>query len=395
MIKALKRKIVIVLMTILILLLAGILITINIVNYTSSQHRAEEILEKIAKISEKQGPELGQNEHNLRAVQYYIAMMNSNGELLSMTSQGEYEIEDESLYELVDRIYHSGIDRGTIDYFDFQVQRTTTQIRIVLIDNTVILEQLRTATLYSVILGLAGSIILFFVSIIISGWIVKPVRDAFEKQKQFISDASHELKTPLTIMNANIDALEHEYGKSKYFGYIKEEITKMTSLINQLLSLARVEDTQGKANFIKFDLSQAVESASLPFESVAFEKAVQLEIEIVESLNLVGNEGQIMQLVAILVDNAILHTKQNGLVKIQLTAEKCKNILTVQNEGEAIPIEEREQIFERYYRSDQSRNRAEGRYGLGLAIAKSIVDAHKGKIQVDCKKGITTFHVKF
>jgi len=395
MIKALKRKIVIVLMTILILLLAGILLTINIVNYTSNQHRAEEILEKIAKISDKKGPELGQNEHNLRAVQYYIAMMNSNGELLSMTSQGEFEIEDESLNELVDRIYHSGIDRGTIDYFDFQVQRTTTQIRIVLIDNSVILEQLHAATLYSIILGLAGSIILFFVSIIIAGWIVKPVRDAFEKQKQFISDASHELKTPLTIMNANIDALEHEHGKSKYFGYIKEEITKMTALINQLLSLARVEDTQGKASYIKFDLSHAVESASLPFESVAFEKTVQLEIEITESLSLVGNEDQIMQLVAILVDNAIIHTKENGVVKIKLTAEKSKNILIVQNEGESIPIEEREQIFERYYRSDKSRSRSEGRYGLGLAIAKSIVEAHKGKIQVDCKKGISIFQVRF
>jgi len=280
MIKALKRKIIIVLMTILTLLLAGILLTINIVNYTSNQHRAEEVLEKITKASEDRESEAGEKEHNLGSVQYYIAIMSSDGELLSITNQGEYAIENETLYELVDRIYHSGINRGTIDYFDFQVQRTTTQIRIVLIDNTVILEQLHTATLYSIVLGLVGSIILFFVSIIISGWIVKPVKDAFEKQKQFISDASHELKTPLTIMNANIDALEHEHGKSKYFGYIKEEITKMTSLINQLLSLAKVEDTQGKVNYTKFDLSQAVESASLPFESVAFEKAVQLEIEI-------------------------------------------------------------------------------------------------------------------
>ena len=236
-----------------------------------------------------------------------------------------------------------------------------------------------------------GIIVSFIISLLLSKWIVKPVKESFEKQKRFISDASHELKTPLTIISANADVLEEDIGENKWLNYIKAEALMMNSLVNKLLTLARLESVSNKESFSKINFSKIVMGAAMPFESIAFESGISLNYEIDNDIYIFGDEYELKQVVAILIDNAIKHTENKGHIIVSLKHSRNKVILKVMNDGEEIAIDDREKIFDRFYRGDESRNRDDKRYGLGLAIAKAIVENHKGKIKVEGIGGWTEF----
>ena len=235
---------------------------------------------------------------------------------------------------------------------------------------------------------------IYVISKKVSELIVKPVSETLEKQKQFISDASHELKTPLAVIEANSDVLENEVGNNKWLRYIQNEIESMDKLINELLLLAKIENVDDIKSYEKFDLSNKIEMCVSVFESMAYEKKTNLVIDIQKGIVLEGNPQDIEHIVSTLLDNAIKHSESEKEVKIKLKKEKNDIIIRVENYGKEIPEEQREMIFERFYRVSQSRNRAEKRYGLGLSIAKSTVEKYKGKIEIECRDGITSFIVK-
>ena len=223
--------------------------------------------------------------------------------------------------------------------------------------------------------------------------IVKPVEETFEKQKQFISDASHELKTPLAVIEANADVLENKCGTNKWINYIQNETDSMNTLINELLLLAKIENIDEIKEYKELNLSKEVEIILSMFESMAYEKQVIIKSNIDNDIIMNGNKEDIEHIVSTLTDNAIKHTKAKKEVVIDLKKEKNEIILEVKNMGNPIPEEEREKIFERFYRVDKSRNRNEKRYGLGLAIAKSTVEKYNGRIEVFYKHNFTVFKV--
>jgi signal transduction histidine kinase len=236
----------------------------------------------------------------------------------------------------------------------------------------------------SIFVTLIAMLILLGVAVILSGWTVKPVKEAFANQKQFISDASHELKTPLTVISANTDLLESEIGDNKWLGYIKGQTERMRTLVYELLDLSRMDSAyEPHKAFAHFSLSNAVNNATLPFEGSAFEQQKNLMIDIQENINYFGNEKQIKQLTAIFIDNALKYSNEKGNIRVTLKKEHDKTILEFFNTGCTIKDSERDKIFERFYRSDSSRARQTGGYGLGLAIAKSIMESHKMKFSVD------------
>lgn len=243
--------------------------------------------------------------------------------------------------------------------------------------------------LYLFILG-----ILFFVSRMITEWIIKPVKISFDKQKQFITDASHELKTPLSVIVASSEALEDNPEEKKWLKNIKNEAERMNLLITDLLELAESEN-QVQKNYEIGDLSKTVELSVLTFEGKIYEKKRKLNYQIEESIQMKMNENSIRQLVEILLDNAIKHAKEKGRIEVFLRQKGSEIILEVKNQGKEIPKEELEKIFERFYRVDKARNRSENHYGLGLAIAKNIVENHHGKISASSLDGVTTFKVVF
>ena len=216
---------------------------------------------------------------------------------------------------------------------------------------------------------------------------------SFNKQNQFISDASHELKTPLAVIEANTDVLDGQVGNNKWISYIQNEIDSMNKLINELLLLAKMENVGELKEYKELDISKETEIIVSMFESMAYEKNVLLKSDVQENIMLNGNKEDVEHILSTLIDNAIKHTEKSKEVIVELKKNKNSIIWQVKNMGEPIPEDEREKIFERFYRIDKSRNRKEKRYGLGLAIAKSTVKRYGGSIEVLYKNGFTIFRV--
>ncbi|MBD0383979.1 sensor histidine kinase [Paenibacillus sedimenti] len=227
--------------------------------------------------------------------------------------------------------------------------------------------------------------IIYFISRFFANRSIEPVQEAFDKQKQFIADASHELKTPLTVINTNVDVLlananDTIANQSKWLTFIKSESERMAKLTNDLLYLAQMDQTNQGVMFAPFKVSDAVEQIVLTMEAVIFERNIHLSYEIEPELTARGSVEQFKQVVMILLDNALKYTNPNGSVDITLKKRHKNIILKVTNTGEGISEEHLERIFDRFYRTDPSRARSQGGYGLGLAIAKAIIDQHKGNI---------------
>lgn len=232
------------------------------------------------------------------------------------------------------------------------------------------------------------SLVFFFVlAYIFASWAIRPVNKAFESQKQFIGDASHELKTPLTILSANTDILQSEIGENNWLISTKEEIKRMNLLVQDLLYLAKSDSDEIQNIMESFNFSKAITSMCLSFESVVFEDNKKLLLEIENDIYLNGDEAKIKQVIAILLDNAIKHTNDGGEIIVSLKMSNSKKHLIVYNTGEGISEKDIKKIFERFYRSDTSRARETGGTGLGLSIAKAIVEQNNGKIAVESEFG--------
>lgn len=232
-----------------------------------------------------------------------------------------------------------------------------------------------------------------------AGRSIAPVRDAFDKQKRFIADASHELKTPLAVINTNADVLLANEGdtiasQAKWLHHIKSETERMKTLTNDLLYLTEMEDARARTIFVPFDVSDAVEGVLLTMEAVIFEQDLALAYDVEPGLTAVGSAEQLKQVVMILLDNAVKYNEPKGEISLTLKKQHHQIQLAVSNTGAGIPAEHVDRIFDRFYRADASRSRKQGGYGLGLAIAKSIVEQHRGRISAKSAPGErTTFMV--
>lgn len=306
----------------------------------------------------------------------------NNGEILSYSLGGNPDMTMDTLEQLAARAKSDHKQNGKVSGYLYLLKEKEDGTQLYLLDYSP--ERDMSARLLKVCLwvGLAAIFVLFIPVIFLSRWVTKPVQVAFDKQKQFIADASHELKTPLTIITTNAEVLQRELPDNKWLVYILEQTGRMKNLINSLLELARLDAYSDTGSYLTFDLSRAVKNAALSFESLAFEYGKSYSMEIEDGFSLHGNETHIKQLVTILLDNAFKYSDEHGTVRICLSAHGDKKMLLVSNTGKGISPEDQKHIFERFYRSDSSRNRQYGGYGLGLSIAQSIVKAHKGHISV-------------
>ncbi len=271
----------------------------------------------------------------------------------------------------------------------------TNKNNIIIMDNYIINNKLGDYFRMSLLIFILLEILIIYVSNILTKWLTKPVIESFSKQKQFIVDASHELKTPLAIITASAESLEMEPTEKKWLDNIKSESERMNKLVTDLLDLAKSENMEIKEKYNINNLSKIIEKTSLTFESLIYENKLEIEDNIDKDIMFSCNPDKIKQLLGILLDNAIKHSTKNSKITVNLYKDKNNIILEVKNKGKEITKEDQEKIFDRFYRVDESRNRSDNRYGLGLSIAKNIVISHNGKISVNCKNGYTTFKVIF
>jgi signal transduction histidine kinase len=237
----------------------------------------------------------------------------------------------------------------------------------------------------SMFVGILSGIGILVFAIYFSKWSVKPVEAALIKQKRFISDAGHELKTPLTIISAESDLNGYDE--------IKPQIARMQELLADLLTLSHLDENPPLIE-AEFDLSKAVLETSLEFESRAFEAGKEFSVDIAEDIHIKDNEPKIKQLSAILIDNAIKHSSDSGKIEVKLAEHNAKAIFSVFNTGEPISEEDKSLIFDRFYRTDTSRTRTTGGHGLGLSIASKIAKEHKTRIEVENTEGGVIFSVE-
>lgn len=228
----------------------------------------------------------------------------------------------------------------------------------------------------------------FFIVWLLSGMAIKPVKDAFVRQREFIADASHELKTPIAVIGANIDVMEQEIPGNKWLGYIRTENNRMSELVKNMLYLAKNDADKNALSVMKFGFFHAVKGSVLPFESVALESNKKMEIDVPdEEIQVLGDEARIKQLMVIFVDNALKNSEEGAFIRISAGTEGKRCFFKVYNTGHGIAAKDIPLIFDRFYRADSSRARSTGGYGLGLTIARSIAESHGGKISVKSEEG--------
>lgn len=336
----------------------------------------------------------GDRRMEIGTAHFILVRYDSQEQLTSIENTLSDIYADEEIEQYCTEILNNGNQNGTISNLRYNIDRNNSGTVIAFLDYTAAEQSRKNLLTISIILGIVGLAAFAFLSYLISGLMVQPVENAFEKQKQFISDASHELKTPITVILSNSELLEDQIGENKQLSYIKKECDQMHHLVTSLLTLTHLEQTPyTNADKNTFSLSDALLEQVLPMESVAFEKGIMIQEEIAPDISFYGVKEQLQQVATILIDNALNYSPQGEKVDITLQKTPHHIVFTVSNVGEEIPLEEREKLFERFYRQDKARNRASGHFGLGLSIAKTIVTNHKGRIHIECKNGINSFIV--
>lgn len=403
-----KQKIVIAIMSILVLLWGGTTAVIYASSYFEIKKQHQQMLQTHAQMyvlppftqdsqlpNPAQPPNVPQTidpeSASFRLSTFYTVAISKDGSLLDIKNEPPTVYTDEDLLSLAQDIIAQNDTTGTQRDLAFYKADKGDYFLVAFMDNTVANELALTLYRYTLLFGSIALVVFFFIAVFLANKIVKPLERNYQKQKQFVSDAGHELKTPISVVSTNAELLSREIGENQWLQNIQYENQRMGILVGQLLDLARTENISEQTEQI--DLSHLVAGEALPFESVAFEQGLTLHTHIEEQICLQGNSNQLRQLTSILLDNAIRHSTPPGNIILTLRKEHNQIKLAVTNSGAPIPEKQQKQIFERFYRMDSVRNSQDNHYGLGLAIAKGIVSAHRGHIEVSCDEGLVEFRV--
>lgn len=377
MLKKLRQKFVLVNMLIVVCML---LVIFGLVFQYTKAELDSESQEALQLLTQNQRPET----HGVQ-LPYFILQVSIHGEV-SVSGSSYYDLTDEGfIQELIQYVYTADKTTGFVDQYDlrYTVSSGLFVRNLFFVDVSGHNAALRSLTQSCVLVGAVALAAFFVISVLLARWAVRPVEKAWQQQKQFISDASHELKTPLTVVMSNAELLQNpEFdpeSKAQFTNSILVMTGQMRNLVEGMLELTRADNGQVKKSFEKLDLSKHLSDALLPFEPVFFEKGLLLESDIQEDIVVRGSQNYLRQVLEILLDNAAKYTSK-GIVRVELQRQGRGNcLLTVSNPGQPIAKEDLEKIFDRFYRADEARSRT-GSFGLGLPIARTIVKEHGGRI---------------
>ena len=337
--------------------------------------------------------------YNEELFPFFAVEVNNQGEPIVIYGQSSFLSQPELMNQIINTALDSEPEAGELMEYDLMYLKTDSPSGILITYGDVSIEYAMLVDLVCtcLLIFLAAMLVFLGVSILLSRWAVKPVEKAWDQQKQFVADASHELKTPLAVIMANAELMQQdstpEKDKKKFSENILSMTYQMRSLVESLLEMARVDNGTINTNFTALNLSQLVRDAVLSFQLLYEEKSMGLHHTISDGISIHGSEQHLYQVLDVLLDNALKYSTPGGTVGVGLTVSGRNCVLSVASPGEPISKDDLKNIFKRFYRVDKARA-INGSYGLGLPLAESIVQAHKGKIWAESKEGLNTFYVQ-
>lgn len=333
-------------------------------------------------------------EETQRSIRYFTAWLDETGQITGTNVDSASAISQQEVGGYVQQAGEAGDARGWIGEYRYKILRTDSGSTMVFV-NGAIYKTMANRLLFTASLVLvAGAVLILFITVVVSKWAVRPVAESYEKQRQFVTDANHELKTPLTLILSNLDIVESEMGKSEWLDDIRSEGERMGLLINQMVTLSRMDESGALLEREEFDLSDTVSDTVSEFQGLAEERGLRLTSSIVPTIFYRGDEAMIRRLLAILLDNAVKYCDAGGEICLFLSlARRRYPVLVVENSYRNVDTLELGRLFDRFYRADKARTFS-GSFGIGLSIAKSIVKSHKGNIAAYKKSGVIGFRAE-
>lgn len=382
------------LMIIFTITLVSILVAVNIINVNSSFRQQRRMIRDdigfygIEAFCGNDNQKIKRQEYDYSTS---VVLKNKNIMVLSNSLK---ETTDKDILSMTQKLQKSGKRFGSIDDYIYLVRILKSGNTVyIFVNNKEALQNSKQFFIVSIFIFLLSVIVFTIISYYLSRWMIKPSEKAIKNQKIFVANISHDLKTPITIIRANADLIENEVKNKKSIKYIQQETEKLNHLVNEMLTLTRIDNTISKENFKSFNFGDSLFDVVLPFESIAYEKGIRFNINIDEVTDYFGDESNIQKLAEILIDNAMSYTAKGGIVDVDAYENSKAVTLSVTNTGEPISDEKKVEIFDRFYRESKSRERTGNHYGLGLSIANTIVKKHNGKISIESKNGKNTFTV--
>ena len=385
----LRLRFVLISMLSVVVVLGVIISGINFLNYRSTVQRADEIL-LILKDNRGEFPPPPSDDHGMRApgdspevafeARYFSVVLDGEGGVVSSETERIAALSPEQAEELAREVYGLNSDKGFSGDYRYLKSDEDGNVRIIFYDCGRGLDSFRTFLKASVLISLIGMAVVFVLIYYASGRVVGPVAESYEKQKRFITDAGHEIKTPLAIINADADVILTD-GENQWASDIKDQVGRLTELTNELIYLSRMEEGLPELSMTSLDLTKITEGSCDSFSSMYFTGNKKLNRDIEPGVGMKGDEKSIMRLMSILLDNALKYSPEGGTTEVSLKKSGKGIVLTVTNNTvDVVDKESARHLFDRFYRTDKSRSSSTGGYGIGLSVAQAIVNAHKGRI---------------
>lgn len=400
MIRKLQRKFVFAAMLSLLLVLGLLIGLINVLNYRTLVGDADRTLSMLSELNgtppgafafgDRENPdgngraERGQGrewdgERPYQA-RYFSVTLTDAGETVSVDLRNIVTIDADSAAEMARSAAAKGREKGFSGEYRYLAVPADSGTRWIFLNREVELSTFRSFLWTSIGISAAGFVMVLLLLVFLSARIVRPIAVSYEKQKQFITDAGHELKTPITIIRADTDVLDEDLPDSEWIADIRTQTDRLSSLTNDLIYLSRMEEEGAKPQMLDFPLSDVVSDTAQPFHSVAVTQNKTFSVDVQPMLSMHGDEKSIRKLVSILLDNAMKYSPAGGSIALSLKKTGRQTLLSVTNTAEHLEKGNQDRLFDRFYRADASRSSETGGFGLGLAIAKAVVESHRGKI---------------
>lgn len=402
MIKRLKRKFILLATVSMFLLMTLLVSVMNVINYSTVLMEADAAIRVLSQpnapfFEDRVPPKMpkkpigdfiphGMSPEVPYESRFFTARLSHDGELLETDISRVVTVESTAAEKYVARALKKNTERGFIENFRFFRTEDADGIRIVFLDCGRKLGAFYHFMWISISIGLLGCVLVFVIFLLAAGRIVRPIVQSYEKQKRFITDAGHEMKTPLTIINANLDLLSDDMDENEYLTDIRQQTKRLSALTHDLVYLSRMEEEDNKLQQVAFPISDLVSEVALSFQALAASGQKTYTLDIQPNLSATGSPDAIRQLISILLENAMKYSPEGGHVVLEFGRQKKNLLLSVCNTTiDPLTEENLEHLFDRFYRTDASRNSATGGHGIGLSIARAITEAHGGKITAETK----------